>query len=178
MKLSVYIAVSLDGFIARENGDIDWLPQPVGENDGEDYGYKAFFNSVDVLVMGRNTYEKVLSFGEWPYGNKRVIVLSSENIKIPADLSDTLKVRNCKPAELVEELSMAGVKKVYIDGGRTIQSFINADLINELIISRIPILIGQGTPLFGQLAHDIKLCHVETRSFDNGIVQSKYTILH
>ena len=178
MKLSVYIAVSLDGFIARENGDIDWLPESSGGADSEDYGYKAFFNSVDVLVMGRNTYEKVLSFGEWPYGSKRVIVLSSRNLKVPVALKDTVEVKNSTPSELVESLAAKGVQHLYVDGGKTVQGFLHAGLIDEVIISRIPILIGQGIPLFGQVVGDVRLRHEATRSFDSGIVQSSYTILH
>ena len=177
MKLSVYIATSLDGFIARKNGDLDWLPGSDGEGDGEDYGFHQFMESVDTLVMGRNSYEMVLSFGEWPYGEKRVIVLSSNEIEIPENLAKNVASRSCSPIELVDELLESGAKHLYIDGGKTIQGFLNAGLIQEIIITRVPVLLGSGIPLFGALDSDKKLHHLETHSFENGFVQSKYKIL-
>jgi len=181
MKASVYIATTLDGFIARENGALDWLP---GSSDGEevensndDFGLNAFMDSVDVLVMGRNTYELVVASGQWFYGNKRVIVLSSTLSRISDDLPETVELRSCSPAELYRELENSGANHLYIDGGKTIQGFLSASLIHEIIITRIPILIGSGIPLFGPLAKDKKLRHVETLSFENGFVQSKYEIL-
>jgi dihydrofolate reductase len=177
MKFSVYIAASLDGFISRENGGLDWLPGPEEGSGGEDYGFQEFLDSVDVLVMGRNTYEAVISFGKWPYGNRRVIVLTSKKAKIPEHLTGVVEARSCSPVELYKELSETEVKRVYIDGGKTVQSFLNAGLINEIIITRVPILIGKGIPLFGPVDNDIKLRHLETRSFENGFVQSKYEIV-
>ncbi len=181
MKASVYIATSLDGFIARENGDLDWLPGSDGSNgDGDsgdgDFGYKAFMDSVDVLVMGRNTFEKVLSFGAWPYGNKRVVVLSSRLTQLPDDLPETVELKSGSPTKLVQELAASGAQHLYIDGGKTIQTFLNAGLIQELIITRIPILIGRGIPLFGPVHQDLQLVHVETYIFSNGFVQSKYVV--
>ena len=179
MKISVYIATSLDGFIARENGDLDWLPGSDGDEDGtgEDYGYHQFMESVDVLVMGRNTYEMILSFGEWPYGEKRVIVLSSKEIEIPDKLAENVASRSCSPFELVDELLESGAKHLYIDGGKTIQGFLNAGLIQEIIITRVPVLLGSGIPLFGELDQDKKLHLLESRAFDNGFVQSKYEVI-
>ena len=177
MKISVYIATSLDGFIARENGDLDWLPGSEGQSDGEDYGYQQFMDSVDTLVMGRNTYEMVLSFGKWPYGEKRVFVLSSQEIEISEFLAGIVESRSSSLAKLVDELRIAGAQHIYIDGGNTIQGFLNAGLIDEMIITRIPVLIGSGIPLFGTLDHDQKLRHIQTSSFANGLVQSKYEVL-
>lgn len=179
MKASVYIAASLDGFIARENGALDWLPgsDGAGDQSGEDYGYYAFMDSIDALVMGRNTFEMVLSFGSWPYGDKRVIVLSSQPIQIPDDLLSTVESKSCTPAELVQELAEQGLQHLYIDGGKTIQGFLNAGLIQELIISQIPVLIGSGIPLFGALDKDKQLRHLETQSYENGIVQSRYEVI-
>lgn len=182
MKASVYIATSLDGFIARENGDLDWLPGSDGQSgDGEsgrdDFGYQAFMDSVDVLVMGRNTFEMVLSFGQWPYGRKRVVVLSSTLAELPDNLPNTVAIRSCSPAELVEELRASGAKHLYVDGGKTIQGFLKGGLIQELIITRIPVLIGRGIPLFGPVDQDVMVHHIETRSFANGFVQSKYAVL-
>lgn len=179
MKASVYIATSLDGFIARENGELDWLPGSDGESDsgGEDYGYHAFMDSVDALVMGRNTFELVLSFGQWSYGNKRVIILSSKPLQIPSHLPPTVESTLCSPSELVQNLSEEGLQHLYIDGGKTIQSFLNAGLIQELIITKIPVLIGSGIPLFGPLDDDKKLRHVESLTYENGFVQSKYEVM-
>ncbi|MBT3188426.1 MAG: dihydrofolate reductase [Anaerolineae bacterium] len=179
MKTSVYIATSLDGFIARENGALDWLPGSDGDNqgNGEDFGYHQFMESVDMLVMGRNTYEMVLSFGEWPYGEKRVIVLSSKKIEIPENLSKTVASRSCSPIELVDELLKSGAKHLYIDGGKTIQGFLNAGLIQKMIITQIPILIGSGIPLFGELDRDKKLRLIKSHALDSGFVQSKYEVL-
>lgn len=176
MKASAYIATSLDGFIARENGALDWLPTGNGIG-GEDYGFKKFMATVDVLVMGSHTYEKVLTFGDWPYENKPVTVLSNRRLVIPKHLSQSVESMSCSPAELVGRLSKRGAKHLYIDGGKTIQGFLNAGLIQRLIITRIPVLIGAGIPLFGPLAHDIKLRHIETRQYSTGLVQSEYEIL-
>ena len=182
MKASVYIATSLDGFIARENGDLDWLPGSDGSSvesnpeDG-DFGYQAFMDSVDALVMGRNSFEKVLSFGMWPYGNKRVVVLSSQLTQLPDDLPETVELKSGSPTEVVQELAASGAPRLYIDGGKTIQAFLNAGLIQELIITRIPVLIGKGLPLFGPVHKDLQLRHVETRVFSNGFVQSKYAVI-
>lgn len=188
MKVSVYIATSLDGFIAREDGALDWLPgsgedesaegeSGEGESGDEDYGYYEFMKSVDVLVMGRNTYEMVLSFGDWPYGDKRVVVLSSKPLQIPDNLAQTVEASAKSPPDLAKQLEESGARHLYIDGGKTIQGFLNADLIDELIITTIPVLIGSGIPLFGPLTRDKKLRHIETRSFKNSFVQSKYQVL-
>lgn len=177
MKASVYIATSVDGFIARENGSVDWLP--TGEDaGGEDHGYQDFMNSVDALVMGRNSYEMVLSFGgAWPYGEKPVIVLTTQQLAIPENISNTVSVMSGSPSDVVQRLAERGYKHLYIDGGKTIQGFIRAGLIQKLIITKVPILIGAGIPLFGAIPDDIKLRHLETLQFDNGMVQSQYEIL-
>jgi dihydrofolate reductase len=176
MKASVFIAVSLDGYIARENGDIDWLSAADSEGSTEDYGYQEFMDSVDVLVMGRSSFEKVLTFGRWPYGNKQVVVLSSRPLQIPDDIAGSVEHKSSSPGELVNQLSMRGAKHLYIDGGKTIQGFLAAGLIQQIIITRIPILIGNGIPLFGPLNKDIKLRHIETRTFTSGLVQSRYQV--
>jgi dihydrofolate reductase len=178
MRVSVYIAASLDGFIAREDGSLDWLPgadpQEEGDAGAEDYGYQEFIGSVDVLVMGRKTYEKVLTFGEWPYKDRRVVVLSSGTVQIPADLASTVQCQSGSPRDLVGRLAEGGAKHLYIDGGNTIQRFLNEGLVQQITVTRVPVLIGAGIPLFGPLASDIPLRHVETRQFPNGFVQSRY----
>lgn len=178
MKASVFIATSLDGFIAREDGDIEWLTA-YGEptQDSEDYGYKEFMDTVDVLVMGRNSYEKVLAFGDWPYGKKQVVVLSSKSVAIAEEIADTVEWMSGSPQEIVQKLAERGAKHLYVDGGKTIQGFLNEGLINQLIITQIPILLGRGIPLFGPLKNDIRLKHIQTRTFENGLVQSSYEVI-
>ncbi|MBF0240835.1 MAG: dihydrofolate reductase [SAR324 cluster bacterium] len=178
MKASVYIATSLDGFIARNNGSLDWLPGSDGnhENNSEDYGFQKFMDSVDVLVMGRKTYEMVLSFGQWPYGTKRVVVLSKTLAQISETLPQTVELKSASPAELFQELRTSGAKHIYVDGGSTIQGFLRAGLIHEITITRVPVLIGSGIPLFGAIEKDLPLKHIETRSFDSGFVQSRYAL--
>jgi dihydrofolate reductase len=173
MKASVYIAASLDGFIARPDGDIDWLGEP--SKDGEDYGYEKFMDTVDFLVMGRNTYEKVLSFGQWPY-TKPVVVLTSRPLDIPDDIASKVETMSGSPSDIVDELSKREAEHLYIDGGKTIQNFLVANLIQRIIITRIPILLGDGIPLFGPLQQDIKLRHIETRAFADGNVQCEYEV--
>jgi len=179
MEISVYIATSLDGFIARENGALDWLPGSDGAgNDPEDYGYRTFMDSVDALVMGRRTYEIVRGLGEWPYGEKPVIVLSSTLAHLDPAIPATVSLRNTSPEQLCEELESAGVGHLYIDGGVTVQRFLDAGLVTRMIITRIPVLLGQGIPLFGPLKKDIPLEHVKTLAFHNGLVQSHYRLPH
>jgi len=176
-KVSVYVGASLDGYIARENGDIDWL------NDanalvpaGEDCGYHEFMSSVDVLVMGRTTFEQVLTFGEWPYASKPVVVLSSNPIAIPDELPGAVTHSSEAPVELCSRLSADGAKHLYIDGGITIQRFLASGLVNEITVTVIPIILGAGKPLFGPLAADVELKHVDTKVYDFGFVQSKYAV--
>lgn len=177
-KISVYIATSLDGFIARLDGDIDWLTRPDYTIDGEDFGYAAFMASVDALVMGRNTYEKVRSFGgAWPYGDKPVIVLSTSQPVVPDERTGRVEVLTLSPAEVVEHVRQRRFRHVYLDGGQTIQAFLRVNLVDELIITRIPVLLGRGLPLFGETGRDIHLQHVQTDSFPNGFVQSRYRLV-
>jgi dihydrofolate reductase len=171
MKASVFIATSLDGFIARANGDLDWLP-PGG---GEEHGYDAFIATVDALVIGRKTFEKVLSFDTWPYGEKPVVVLSTRTLA-PAPFGAVVERMSGPPAEIVAQLAARGIRHVYVDGGITIQRFLRAGLIQRLIITRIPVLIGAGIPLFGVTQRDIALEHVGTRQYASGLVQSEYAV--
>lgn len=177
MKATVYVGLSLDGFIARINGDIAWLDSCTFDGPDEDYGYRQFMDSVDVLVMGRKSFEKVLTFGDWPYGSKPVVVWSQSGVAIPQAISGTVECLSGSPAEIVERLSARGAQHLYIDGGQTVQSFLRAGLITEIILSRLPILIGAGIPLFGPLAPDVMLRHVETRTYPSGLVQSRYEVI-
>jgi dihydrofolate reductase len=171
VKASVFIGTSVDGFIARANGGLDWLP-PGG---GEEHGYEAFITSVDALVIGRKTYEAVLGFESWPYGEKPVFVLSRHPL---AAAPPGARVEHLvgRPAEIVAQLTARGVQHAYIDGGVTIQRFLRAGLIQRLIITRVPVLLGEGIPLFGPLESDIILEHVATRQYPSGLVQSEYVV--
>lgn len=176
-EVSVFIATSLDGFIARENGDLDWLDAANNTvTEGEDCGYFDFMASVDILVMGRHTYEKVLSFGDWPYQEKPVIVLSSKPVEIPPEIRNSVTFSKESPEELCLRLSKEGIKRIYIDGGITIQRFLSAGLVSDMVITMIPVLLGSGISLFGSLDKDILVNHVATKTFDFGFVQVTYEI--
>lgn len=176
-KCSVFIATSLDGFIAREDGGIDWLPTPDTESDGgEDYGYNDFISSIDALVMGRNTYELVLTFDKWYYGDLPVFVLTTRGVEIPDRISKTVSQLSGEPQEIVQLLAEKRYHNLYIDGGKTIQRFLNAGLIDEMTITTIPVLIGTGIPLFGPTNQDIPLELVESRSLNNQLIQIRYKV--
>lgn len=176
-KCSVFIATSLDGFISRTDGSIDWLNKANAVvPEGEDCGYAQFLSTLDALVMGRNTFEQVLSFGEWPYGSTPVVVLSRQLKSLPGNVPATVSVSADDPAKLVQSLSAKGQSHLYIDGGLTIQSFLAAGLIDEIIITTIPILLGGGKSLFGPLPGDVQLNHLSSKAFDFGFVQNKYRV--
>ncbi len=169
----VFIAASLDGYIARGDGDIDWL-NPYAKA-GEDHGYPAFMNSMDGIVMGRGTFDKVLSFDGWPY-DKPVIVMSRSLKDLPAPLIGKATIAAQSPETVMENLAAQGMRRVYVDGGKIIQSFLRGKLIADMIVTHIPVLLGSGIPLFGEQDGDIGLRHVGTASFPSGLVQSKYEI--
>jgi dihydrofolate reductase len=170
MIISVFIGTSLDGFIARANGELDFLP-PGG---GEPHGYEEFMATVDTLVIGRKTFETVLAYPTWPYGDKRVVVLSSRLVDFSGVRGGVVEQIAGSPAEIVAKLAASGAKHLYVDGGVTIQRFLRAGLIQRLTITRVPVLIGEGIPLFGALAQDIRLRHVATRHYPSGLVSSEY----
>ena len=176
MKLSVFCGVSVDGFLARSNHALDFLDA----GGQEPHGFEEFYGSVDVVVIGRRTFEVVLTFGEWPYGTKPVVVLSGSPLDFSSVKGGVVDQMSGDPAEIVTELEARGFKHAYIDGGITIQSFLRAGLIDRLVITRVPVLIGEGIhlfgPTFGPLPHDIALNHVATRSYRGGLVQSEYKL--
>jgi dihydrofolate reductase len=131
--------------------------------------------TVDALVIGRKTFETVLSFETWPYGEKPVFVLSTRPLG-PAPGGAVLERMSGPPADILSELAGRGIRHVYVDGGIAIQRFLEAGLIQRLIITRVPVLIGAGIPLFGPLQRDIALKHVATRHYATGLVQSEYVI--
>ncbi|HUK22846.1 MAG TPA: dihydrofolate reductase family protein [Gemmatimonadales bacterium] len=173
MNAAVFVGTSLDGFIARRDGKLDFLPA----GGGEDHGYSEFFAGVDTLVIGRKTYETVLEFPEWPYGSKPIVVLSSREIERPRDSRAIVERMAGHPREIVARLEARGARDLYVDGGVTIQRFLEAGLIQRLVVTRVPVLIGSGIPLFGPLSRDIRLRHIETRQYPSGLVTSEYTII-
>jgi dihydrofolate reductase len=173
VQATVFVGTSLDGFIARPNGALDFLPA----DGGEPHGYSEFFASVDAIVIGRNTFETVLAFDAWPYGSKPVIVLSSRPAEIKAPPTAVCDAMNGTPHEIVARLAERGMRHLYIDGGLTIQRFLAAGAIQRLIVTRVPVLIGTGIPLFGPLPHDVRVEHVATRAYPSGLVQSEYRVL-
>ncbi len=171
MKASVYIGTSLDGFIARKNGDIDWLVQYANEEAVE--AYHEFMKNIDVILIGRGTYEKVLSFPSWPY-NKKVFVMSATLKELPETTKDKVTLVCKSPIQILDHLSHQGYSSVYVDGGKLIQSFLREDLIDELIISKVPVIIGSGLPLFGELKMDLQFSHIKTIVQKNQLVRSYY----
>jgi len=169
MKVSVFVGVSVDGFLARPNGCLDFLP-----DDTEPHGFEEFFASIDALVVGRGTFETVLSFPEWPYADKRVIVLSSRPLDLRGARAEQM---SGEPAEIVAKLARDGVSHIYADGGITIQRFLRAGCVNSLTVTRVPVLIGEGIPLFGSLPRDVHLRHVATETYASGLVKSEYEVV-
>ena len=166
MPCHVFIATSLDGFIARPDGALDWLPQPTGEAEADDHGYSAFMAGIDAVVMGRNTFEVVLGFGSWHF-TKPVVVLSSRALALPPELEGKVFAMSGEPAEIVAACAARGWQQLYIDGGVTIQRFLRAGLIERVIVTRVPVVLGMGLPLFGPVAQDILLEHVRAMAYPN-----------
>jgi len=173
MKVSVFIGTSVDGFIARAGGELDFLP----EDGGEPHGYPEFMATVDALVIGRNTYEIVLAFPEWPYGEKRVVVLSGKPLDFSGVRGGKVEQMGGAPPDIVAKLKASGVQHVYLDGGVTIQRFLRDGLVDRMIITRVPVLIGQGIPLFGALPRDVRLRQVATHAYKSGLVQTEYEVV-
>ena len=175
MRTSVYIATSLDGFIARTDGNLDWLDQANATvPEGEDFGFSAFMDSVDALIMGRKTFDQVMTFGQWPYGEKPVIVLSRNPLEIPAQLTSQVRVSAESPADLHAHCQSAGYQRVYVDGGLTIRRFLQAGLVTDLTLTVIPDLLGSGIRIFTEDAQDISLVLQSSHAAENGFVQLKY----
>ena len=174
VKGSVFVATSVDGYLARPDGGLDWLPQ--GEQPDEDYGYAEFYGAVDVVVMGRRTFETASSFSRWPYTGKTVVIWSRGPVSIPAALEGDIQVSRLPARELMGQLEKTGYRHAYVDGGLTIQSFLAEGLVQGLTITRVPVVLGTGIPLFGPLERDIKLRRVATTAFPDGLVQTRYTV--
>jgi dihydrofolate reductase len=172
MIASVFVGTSLDGFIARPNGAFDFLPA----DGGEPHGFKEFLASVDAIVMGRNTFDIVLPLQPWPYGDKRIVVLSNRPLNLSITSKSAIEQMAGPPEQIVSQLAARGIQHIYVDGGITIQRFLRAGLIQRLTITRVPVLIGEGIPLFGSLPHDVQLRHIATRHYPSGLVSSEYHV--
>lgn len=172
----VFIAASLDGFIAREDGDIGWLL--AHDDSAEDHGYDRFIADVDVIVMGRGTYEAIRDLTPWPHA-RPVLVLSAtlRQADLPPEHADRLRITDKSPQAAMAMLAAEGCRRAYVDGGRVIQSFLKAGLIADMVITRVPILLGRGRSLFGASGPEIVLHHEQTESFASGLVQSRYRVV-
>ncbi|MEP6788030.1 MAG: dihydrofolate reductase family protein [Acidobacteriota bacterium] len=171
MKISAYVGKSLDGFIARKNGDFTWLSQFA--NDEAIAAYNEFMGRIDAIVIGRGTFDEVLKFPEWPY-EKPVFVLSTSIGELPDAAIGKATLLSMSPRAIAEHLASEGFSNIYIDGGTVIQSFLKEGLVDELIIATVPILIGNGLSLFGEGEKDIPFRHVRTIVASNGLVRSYY----
>jgi len=171
MKITYYVAASIDGFIAKTDGSVDWLPQP--EQGVEDYGYTTFYQSVDALVMGRVTYEQVLSFGDWPYPDKPVLVLSGQSIT--ADQDNVMLYAGI--SELADKIYQFGYKHIWlVGGGKTASTFLQAGLLDELIVTYIPVALGSGISLFSEPAAETEMEIINSTDYPTGVVQITYGI--
>jgi dihydrofolate reductase len=168
-RCSVFIATSLDGYIARPDGTFDFLS--IVERSGEDYGFAEFFASIDALVIGRNTYETALAFPEWPYAGKRCIVLTHR--ETPSVHGEQFFAG--APRALVDQLGLTGAQRLYVDGGAVIREFLAGDLIDDLTVSIVPMLLGKGIPLFGAEVPEQRLVLEGSKSYESGLVQLCYT---
>ena len=173
MRLSVFCGLSVDGFLARPDDAFDFLD--TGEQ--EPHGFKEFLATVDVVVIGRRTFDVVLKLGHLAlYGKKPVVVLSGRRLDFSSANDGVVEQMSGEPGEIVTRLEARGFQHAYIDGGLTIQRFLAAGFIDRLVITRVPVLIGEGIPLFGTVPSDIPLHHVATRCYKGGLVQSEYEI--
>jgi dihydrofolate reductase len=171
-RTSTFVGISLDGFLARLDGSLDWL-KPF---EGTEHGYTAFFETVDTLAIGRGTYDFVLGMLRsglpWPYGGKRCVVMTHR----PVEGQHQERAFAGEPKDLLEELGKQGARHVYVDGGVVIRSFLACGLLDEITVSIVPVLIGAGLPLFGGVALESGLRLEQARSFENGIAQLHYRV--
>lgn len=172
----VMMAITLDGFVARKNHALDWLMKQ--QTADEDHGFAAFLDSIDVIAMGSGSFRKVLGFGSWPY-DKPVVVLSRSLTKrdIPPALADKVEITKLPPQELMAELERRGCSRVYVDGGAIVQSFLKLGLIDDFKLAIVPILLGDGIRLFGDLPSDIDLELTHTKAFPSGLVELRYKVI-
>ncbi|WP_375750411.1 dihydrofolate reductase family protein [Vibrio sp. HN007] len=180
MKCSVFIATSVDGFIAKKDNSLDWLHSAGKPEIEVDNGWNSYIATIDCLIMGRSTMEVIsamnLTEEQWPYGDIRIVVLSNTLKEAPKNMRGKVEMYSGEPNELIAKLEGEGYQHAYIDGGKTIQTFLGLELIDEMTITLAPILLGEGIPLFGNTANDIKLEQAGATAFANDFVQVKYTV--
>ena len=165
-RCSVFVGVSLDGFIARSDGALDWL-EPF---EGTEHGYQAFFDAVDAVVIGRATYDVVLGFGTWPYGEKRVFVLTHR--PPPARHAEAFLAGD--PEAVVARLARDGVRRAYVDGGAVVSQFLAAGLVDDLTLTLVPVVLGDGIRLF-QAPLPERAFHLSgAQTYPSGLVQVRY----
>ncbi|MBW1855410.1 MAG: dihydrofolate reductase [Deltaproteobacteria bacterium] len=169
----VYIATSLDGFIATTDGGVEWLNE-IPNPEQSDYGWSDFISGIEAILMGRNTFEKVLTFGSWPY-EKPVFCITNRLKKLPKDIVGKAEIVKGGINEVIDQLNQRGYINIYIDGGKVIQSFLAEDMIDEMIITKVPILLGKGIPLFGEQEKSLIFTHTKTEIYNNSLVKSHYT---
>lgn len=172
----VFVATSLDGFVARSDGSLDFLASPDVAADPEDYGFAEFVSGVDAMVMGRVTYETVLGFAEWPYPGLRVIVPSRTLVPRTGSGPGEVQITGESPGDLFDRLGAEGVRRVYVDGGKLVAAYLEAGLIREITVTRVPVLLGDGISLFARSDSERRLTHLDTRSWANGFVRSRYRV--
>ena len=175
MKVIAYIAQSLDGYIAGKNGELDWL-EDIENPEKDDCGFAEFMSSIDALLIGRNTYEKVASFEVWPY-DKFVYVASNSLSHVEKELSEKVKILTGSLPNMLSKLESDGIKKVYIDGGKLIQNAVELGLLNEITVTTIPIILGDGIPLFGLSGRQTKLKLEKSEVLLNQLVKTKYNVV-
>eukprot|EP00542_Grammatophora_oceanica_P010863 CAMPEP_0194047166 /NCGR_PEP_ID=MMETSP0009_2-20130614/23598_1 /TAXON_ID=210454 /ORGANISM="Grammatophora oceanica, Strain CCMP 410" /LENGTH=199 /DNA_ID=CAMNT_0038692697 /DNA_START=96 /DNA_END=695 /DNA_ORIENTATION=+ len=179
IKGSINIAVTVDGFIAAKDGSVDFL-DAFPQTEEDDFGFADFVASIDVIVMGRKTFEKAVAFSkdsEWYYGDTRMVVWTRSELEIPEHLKKTVSTSSLAPLDLFYKLEGEGHKHAYVDGGVTIQNFLEANVIDSLSLTRVPVLLGSGVKLFSESGQEMQLEHKETKSWPNGLVTSKYDVL-
>jgi dihydrofolate reductase len=177
MKTSVFVGASVDGFIARKNGSVDFL----AEEEAGPYGFEQFLETIDAHLVGRRTFDWVRGWmrahgGRWPF-EKPVFVLSGRPARLKIPKGVNCEVMKGTPARVLSRLARRGFRSLYVDGGKTIQAFLRAGRVNRLIVTRVPVLIGDGIPLFGALPHDVRLRHVRTRVLRKRFVQTEYRVV-
>ena len=173
MRTSVFVGLSVDGMIARPDGAFDFLTGDGPPPEGDFNGYQAFFATVDALLVGRNTYDVVSAFPEWPYGGTPVFVLSHRALGTAPTGAVVERLEGAIESALAA-LAERGVEHLYVDGGDVVQQLLRAGRADRLVLTRVPVLIGSGIPLFGALDGDLRMRHVATRVLDGGAVQSEY----
>lgn len=174
-EVIVYVAASLDGFIARSDGSIDWL-DIAGPEEAERSmsDFVVLLNSVDCLVMGRKTFDTVKQFSPWPYGALPIVVLSTTLSEVPPIEGANIRIRSARPADLLRELEHEGLARIYVDGGATIHGFLREGLIDRITVATVPVVLGSGRPLFPETGLELKLKLESSVVLESGIVKSAY----